>query len=110
MKGYSQQLQFIHDDGLFNISFNFACRDFNAKLKLYAVIKIREKFKTTQLAKFPIMSRHKIACRDIVNLWWGQVIPWLRQQIFSLCIMMSRQLPLGGIALVATSAFSFLQY
>ena len=43
MKGYSQQLQFIHDDGLFIISFNFSCRDFNASLKLYAVIKIRAK-------------------------------------------------------------------
>ena len=40
----------------------------------------------------------------------GQVIPWLRQQIFPLCIMMSRQLPLGGIALVETSALFFLQY
>ena len=52
MKGYSQQLQFIHDDGLFNISFNFVCRDFNAKLKLYTVIKIRENFKTAQLENF----------------------------------------------------------
>ena len=40
----------------------------------------------------------------------GQAIPWLRQQIFPLCIMMSRQLPLGGISLVATSALFFLQY
>ena len=39
-----------------------------------------------------------------------QVIPWLRQQLFPLCIMMSRQLPLGGISLVATSALFFLQY
>ena len=45
MKGYSQQLQFIHDCGLFIISFNFACRDFNVSLKLYAVIKFREKLK-----------------------------------------------------------------
>ena len=52
MKGYSQQLQFIHDCGLFIISFNFACRDFNASLKLYAVIKFREKLKTAQLAIF----------------------------------------------------------
>ena len=43
MEGYSQQLQFIHDCGPFIISFNFACRDFNVSLKLYAVIKIRAK-------------------------------------------------------------------
>ena len=36
----------------------FACRDINAKLKLYAVIKIRAQFKTPQLAKF-------LLCRDI---------------------------------------------
>ena len=46
MKGYSQQLQFIHDCGLFIISFNFACRDFNVSLKLYVVIKFRAKLKT----------------------------------------------------------------
>ena len=40
----------------------------------------------------------------------GQVIPCLRQQLFPLCIMMLRQLPLGGISLVATSALFFLQY
>ena len=39
MEGYSQQLQFIHDCGLFIISFNFAYRNFNVSLKLYAVIK-----------------------------------------------------------------------
>ena len=58
MKGYSQQLQFIHDDGLFIISFNFACRDFNASLKLYVVIKFRAKLKTVQLANF-------LLCRNI---------------------------------------------
>ena len=36
----------------------FACRDINAKLKLYVVIKIRAQFKTAQLAKF-------LLCRDI---------------------------------------------
>ena len=46
MKGYSQQLQFIHDCGLFIILFNFACRDFNVSLKLYDVIKFRAKLKT----------------------------------------------------------------
>ena len=36
----------------------FSCRDINAKLKLYAVIKLRAKFKTAQLANF-------LLCRDI---------------------------------------------
>ena len=57
MEGYSQQLQFIHDCGLFIISFNFSCRDFNVSLKLYAVIKIREKWKISQLANFPLLSQ-----------------------------------------------------
>ena len=65
----SQQLQFNHDCGLFIISFNFACRDFNVRLKLYAVIKFRAKLKTAQLAIYPFMSRHEIACRDILRLW-----------------------------------------
>ena len=56
MKGYSQQLQFIHDCGLFIISFNFACRDFNVSLKLYAIIKFRAKLKTVQLENFPLLS------------------------------------------------------
>ena len=58
MKGYSQQLQFIHDCGLFIISFNFACRDFNVRLKLYVVIKFRAKLKNFQLENF-------LLCRDI---------------------------------------------
>ena len=57
MKGYSQQLQFIHDCGLFILSFNFACHDFTISLKLYVVIKFRAKLKTVQLANFPL-------CRD----------------------------------------------
>ena len=57
MEGYSQQLQFIHDCGLFIISFNFSCRDFNVSLKLYAVIKIRVKWK---IAKLDI----SLSCRD----------------------------------------------
>ena len=57
MKGYYQQLQFIHDCGLFIILFNFACRDFNVSLELYAIIKIRAKLKTAQLANFPLLSR-----------------------------------------------------
>ena len=68
MKGYSQQLQFIHDCGLFIISFNFACRDFNVSLKLYAVIKFREKLKTAQLANFLLLSRQLIVCLDSSNL------------------------------------------
>ena len=58
MKGYSQQLQFIHDCGLFIISFYFSYRDFNVRLKLYAVIKFRAKLKTAQLENF-------LLCRDI---------------------------------------------
>ena len=69
MKGYSQQLQFIHDCGLFIISFNFACRDFNVSLKLYAVIKFRAKLKTAQLANFLLLSRQLTVCRDSSNLW-----------------------------------------
>ena len=69
MKGYSQQLQFIHDDGLFIISFNFACRDFNVSLKLYAVIKFKAKLKIAQLANFLLLSRQLIVCRDSSNLW-----------------------------------------
>ena len=68
MEGYSQQLQFIHDCGLFIISFNFACRDFNVSLKLYAVIKIRAKWKIAQLANFPLLSRQLTVCRDNSNL------------------------------------------
>ena len=41
MKGDSQQLQVNHFCGLFIISLNFACLDFNVKLKLCAVIKFR---------------------------------------------------------------------
>ena len=58
VKGDSQQLQFNHYYGLFITSFNFACRDFNVKLKLCAVIKFRAKLKTAQLANF-------FLCRDI---------------------------------------------
>ena len=47
MKQDSQQLQFYHYCGLFITSLNFACRDFNVKLKLCAVIKFRAKLKVT---------------------------------------------------------------
>ena len=57
MKGDSQQLQFNYYCGLFIISLNFACRDFNVKLKLCAVIKFRAKLKVAQLVNFPLMSR-----------------------------------------------------
>ena len=57
MKGDSQQLQFNHYCGLFITSINFACRDFNVRLKL-CVIKFRAKLKAAQLANF-------LLCRDI---------------------------------------------
>ena len=69
MRGDSQQLQFNHYCGLFIISLNFACRDFNVKLKLCVVIKFKEKLKVAQLANFPRMSRQLTACRDITQ-WW----------------------------------------
>ena len=69
VKGDSQQLQFNHYCGLFITSLNFACRDFNVRLKLCAVIKFRAKLKAAQLANSPLMSRHKIVCRDIFKLW-----------------------------------------
>ena len=48
-----QQLQFNQVFLWANQYFiKFACRDINAKLKLYDVIKIRAQFKTAQLAKF----------------------------------------------------------
>ena len=65
MKGDSQQLQFNHYCGLFIISLNFACRDFNVRLKLCAVIKFKAKLKVAQLANFPLMSRQLTAYRDI---------------------------------------------
>ena len=46
VKGDSQQLQFNHYCGLFITSLNFACRDFNVRLKLCVVIKFRAKLKT----------------------------------------------------------------
>ena len=51
MKGDSQQLKFNHYCGLFIISLNFACRDFNVKLKLCAVIKFRAQFKSCPAGK-----------------------------------------------------------
>ena len=58
MKEDSQQLQFNHYCEQFITSLNFACRDFNVRLKLCAVIKFRAKLKAAQLANF-------ILCRDI---------------------------------------------
>ena len=69
VKRDSQQLQFNHYCGLFISTLNFACRDFNVRLKLCAVIKFRAKLKSAHLAKSPLMSRHKIVCRDIFKLW-----------------------------------------
>ena len=69
VKRDSQQLQFNHYCGLFITSLNFACRDFNVRLKLCAVIKFRAKLKVAQLANSPLMSRRTIVCRDIFKLW-----------------------------------------
>ena len=51
VNGDSQQLQFNHYCGLFITSFTFACRDFNVKLKLCAVIKFRAKIKSCPAGK-----------------------------------------------------------
>ena len=69
MKGDSQQLQFNHYCGLFIISLNFACRDFNLKLKIVCCHSILGKIRTAQLAILPLMSRHMMVCRDIFKLW-----------------------------------------
>ena len=58
--------------GLMIISLNFTCGDFNAKLKFYAVILKLGQNINCLAGKIPIMSRHKIACRDILNLWWDK--------------------------------------
>ena len=47
----------------------FACRDFNVRLQLCAIINFRVKLKAAQLANFPLMSRHIIVCREIIKLW-----------------------------------------
>ena len=57
VKGDSQQLKFNHYCGLFITSFTFACRDFNVKLKLCAVIKFRAKLKVPSWKTF-------LLCRD----------------------------------------------
>ena len=67
--GKSQQLQFNYYCWIFIILLNCACRDFNVRLQLCAVIKFRAKLKAAQLANFPLMSRHMIVCRDILKLW-----------------------------------------
>ena len=66
VKRDSQQLQFNHYCGLFIISLYFACRDFKVRLKLRAVIKFGAKLKTARLAIYPLMSRYKIVCRDLL--------------------------------------------
>ena len=65
----SQELQFNHYCGLFVTALNFACRDFNVKLKLCDLIKFRAKLKVAQLANFPLMKGQLTACRDITQ-WW----------------------------------------
>ena len=57
--------------GLMIISLNFTCRDLNAKLKKYCLLKLGQPFKLPA-GKIPIMSRHKIACRDILNFRWDK--------------------------------------
>ena len=69
VKRDSQQLQFNHYCGLFITSINFACRDFNVRLKLCAVIKFRAKIKSRPAGKLSLMSRHIIVCRDIFKPW-----------------------------------------
>ena len=56
-EGVSQQLQFNHYGGLFITSIYCACRDFNFRLLLCAVIKFRAKLKAAQLANFSLVSR-----------------------------------------------------
>ena len=88
---------------------NFSCRDFNAKLKLHAIIKIRAKFKTAQLATF-------LLCRDIKLLVTtysalvGISHPLAVTAIFPLCIMMSRQLPLRGICSLSRPSLYLPQF
>ena len=69
VKGDSQQLQFNHYCGLFITSLNFACRDFNVRLKLCDVIKFRAKIKSFPTGKLSLMSRHITVCRDIFKPW-----------------------------------------
>ena len=58
--------------GLMINSLNFTCRDFNAQLKQYAVfLKLGQPFKLPA-GKIPSMSRHKIACHDILNFRWDK--------------------------------------
>ena len=57
VEGVSQQLQFNHYCGLFITLLNCACRDFNVRLQLCAVIKFRAKLKAAQLANFSLMLR-----------------------------------------------------
>ena len=75
MEGVSQQLQFNHYCGLFFTFLNCACRNFNVRLELCAVINFRAKLKAAQLANFPLMSRHIIVCRDISKLWEDKLSP-----------------------------------
>ena len=58
--------------GLMIISLNFTCRDFNAQLKFYIVILKLGQNLNCLAGKIPIMSRYKIACRDILNPWWDK--------------------------------------
>ena len=105
-----QQLQSIKFLWASHYFIKFACRDFNVSLKFYAVIKFRAKLKIAQLANFHIMSRHKIVCRDILNLWWdkssqGCDIRW-RHKASQDIVKLSRQISsFDRITLVATLIF-----
>ena len=90
VKRDSQQLQFNHYCGLFIISLNFACRDFNFRLKLCAAIKFRAKLKVAQLANSPLMSRHMIVCRDILKPWEDKLSSGCDNQAFHDIVKLSR--------------------
>ena len=103
MKRDSQQLQFNHHCGLFIISLNFACQDFNVRLKLCAVIKFRAKLKAAQLANSPLMSLHMIVSRDILKLWEYKLSSGCDNQAFHDIVKLSRpHHSFEGIVLVAT--------
>ena len=104
VEGVSQQLQFNHYCGLFNTSFNCACRDLNFRLQLCAVIKFRAKLKAAQLANFPLMSRHIIVCRNISNRWENKLSSGCDIRHFmTLLSCRDPHHSFEGIALVATS-------
>ena len=106
MEGVSQQLQFNHYCGLFITSLNCACRDFNFRLQLCAVIKFRAKLKAAQLAYFSLMSRLIIVCRDISKLWEDKLSSGYDIRHFmTLLSCRDPHHSFEGIVLVATQMF-----